>query len=211
MPGGRLPLATAAVIRVLGATACQLRKWNSLGDVLQDVLRDRPEAANVTDLTGTVGTVVVPGGAVDEVAAEAALSEQFEDMLITTRDMSWWGCAGLHLLAAGIQERFKQYPALANTAVCNGNVQVRLEPQESQVSATAADTVVDGNLVHPSTEADQKILQECRQHQQLQPKLGVKIDDEHAAAIAAALQLRICEKFILEQAMDAISSVLKGL
>ncbi|KAF8061932.1 davT [Scenedesmus sp. PABB004] len=87
-PGGRLPAEVAAAVRLLGASAAQLKRWTSLEDALEGA-----------------------DGAASSGSGEApALAQHFNDLAIAAAPRAWWGAAGLELLRAGVAARLARYP-----------------------------------------------------------------------------------------------------
>jgi hypothetical protein len=158
---------TAAVVRMLGASAAQLKSWQGFEDVLQNPGSDTEEAPAAVPLqsAGPSAAAADGGGEAREV------SQHFDDVMLSQRPVGWWGRAGLELLASAVLQRLQQYPC--------------------------------------SLEADRLTLQEQQQHQQ-QQQAGANAFEaaEHSAAMAAALQLRVCEQEALHEVLAAAQELL---
>jgi hypothetical protein len=179
-------------VRLLGASAAQLKAWGSLQGVLQDDEQQQQEreksiqmTANPEDDSADVADVADAAAA----AAEQAFAEHFDDVQITSHSVEWWGAAGLQLLRAAVQQRIQRYPA--------------------HTLSIAADEAALQALQSKQQQQQQHEEEEEASDKQQKQKGGVGSSaGEHAAAVAAALQLRICEQRILQAALDAIEQVL---
>lgn len=203
-PGGRLPLITAAVLRVVAAPPKRLKQWNSLQDVI-DQLKQQPADTLATAGAGT--------GVAD---ADSALSEHFEDIRISDGDASYWGSLGMEVLIAGISEKLQRYPRIAADCRVQQQQQQPLGARaKQQQSSKRSKTAVEDCLDLITMEVDERLLKQTRAQQQQQTGHAVENQEgdsaaEHVAAVSAALQLRICEQRILQQALLAIQHVLAG-
>jgi hypothetical protein len=189
-------------VRLLGASAAQLKAWSSLQEVLQDD-EQQQQHENSTQIKAQPGDGTADAAEEKEedeeeadAAAEKALAEHFDDVKITSRSVEWWGRVGLLLLRAVVQQRIQRYPGQALSIAADEAALQALQTKQQQQQQREAE---EGG--------DEKQLAEKQQQ-----KGGVgnttSSAGEHAAAVAAALQLRICEQRILQQALDAIERVL---
>jgi hypothetical protein len=98
---------TAAVVRLLGASSAQLKSWQGLEDVLQNPesdTDDAPAAVPLHSARSDSAAAAAGEGEAKEVSAH------FDDVKLNQRPVSWWGRAGLELLASAVQRRLQQYP-----------------------------------------------------------------------------------------------------
>jgi hypothetical protein len=177
---------TAAVVRLLGASTEQLKSWQDLQDILQDnsdsdsaepptAVALQPAPATGHQHTAAAAAAAADTSEVGQAAGEAQeVSQNFQDLKISSQGVSWWGRKGLVLLAAAVERRLQRYPASLEDD--------RLALQQHQ-------------------------KQRQRQQQQEEGEDGV-VAAEHAAAVGAALQLRVCEQEALEEVLDQVEVLL---
>jgi hypothetical protein len=157
-PGGRLNIMTAAVVRLLGASSAQLKQWQGLEDVLQDPGSDEddaPAAVPVQALpeAAAAATEVAAG---DEDQEAQAVAQHFDDVRISQHDVSWWGRAGLELLAAAVQRRLGRYPA----SLADDRLALQQQQQQQRQEGVAAEHVAAVTAALQLRVCEQEALQE---------------------------------------------------
>jgi hypothetical protein len=185
-------------VRLLGASAAQLKAWGSLQEALQDDEQQQQDSIQ-TNARPEDGAADAADG--EAAAAEKALAEHFDDVQITSRSVDWWGRAGLQLLKAAVQQRIQRYPGQGlSIAADEAALQaLQTKPQQQQGEEEKEGCDCDGKQLAEKTKTQKQQQEGCD---------AGSSAGEHAAAVAAALQLRICEQRILQQALDAIERVL---
>jgi hypothetical protein len=161
-PGGRLNIMTAAVVRLLGASSAQLKQWQGLEDVLQDPGSDEDDApaAVLVQALPEAAAAAKEVAAGDEEQEAQAVAQHFDDVRISQHDVSWWGRAGLELLAAAVQRRLGRYPAsLADDRLALQQQQQQQQQQQRQ-EGVAAEHVAAVTAALQLRVCEQEALQE---------------------------------------------------
>lgn len=187
-PGGRLDLMTAAVVRLLGASTAQLKSWQDLQDVLQDDA-DSDQAEPPT----AVALQPAPAAGHQHTAAAAAAAA-VADVPEVGQAVKEAQEVSQHFEDLKISSRGVTWWGRKGLMLLAAAVERRLERYPA------------------SLEDDRLALQQHQKQRQRQQQQGEGGDGvvaaEHAAAVGAALQLRVCEQEALREVLDQVELLL---
>lgn len=181
-PGGRLDPMTAAVVRLLGASTAQLQSWQGL----EDVLLQQHSGSSSSDDAGDPPTAVPLQSSPKATAAAAAAGEA-----------AGKAAGGAEQGDQAVAEHFEAVAISGHDAAWWGRAGLEL----------LAAAVQRRLARYPASLADDRLA--LQQQQQAGHGVGsVTTGAEHAAAVTAALQLRVCEQEALQEVLDAVQQVL---
>lgn len=183
-PGGRLEPMTAAVVRLLGASTAQLQNWQGL----QDVLLQQHSGSSSSSDDADDPPAAVPLQSSPKAAAAAAVGEA-----------AGKAAGGAEQGDQAVAEHFEALAICAHDAAWWGRAGLEL----------LAAAVQRRLARYPASLADDRLA--LQQQQQAGHGGGSgTAGAEHAAAVTAALQLRVCEQEALQEVLDAVQQVLGG-
>jgi hypothetical protein len=166
---------TAAVVRLLGASSAQLQDWASLEDVLEMAGSEEEEQEGAEQSDGDAAPQAVP---LDAAAAGCSAGQPKAAAAGATAGAHEAPAVTRHFNDIRLADRDDAWWGRRGLEVLAAAVQRRL-------------------LRYPaSLAADRAALQQAQQQQQ---------QGEHAVAVVAALQLRVCEQAALQQVLNGVA------